>query len=197
MNFLENISNKLTEIITNELNYSEDKKEIIAYAIENALLSVLGSFLIVLLGYAFNALMSAVFAAIFGGLLRRVSGGAHFNTPLKCMVFGSVSYGMIGVLVKQIIEYDLTNKYILMLTLLVSFLLIVFLAPVDSESKPIHSGSLKLKLKISSMVFILVSFLLISFVDNILVSVSAVLGVFYQSITLLPIFNRKGGEYGL
>lgn len=197
MSFTENISNKLTEIITNELNYSEANKEIIAYSIETALLFVLGSFLIILLGYALNALLPAVFAAIFGGLLRKVSGGAHFNTPLKCMFFGSIAYGLIGVLVKQIIDYDLTNKYILIFSLLVSFLLVAILAPVDSEAKPIYSRNLKLKLKGSSMVFVIVSYLVISFVDNKVLSFSAVLGVFYQSITLLPIFNRKGDEYRL
>ena len=197
MNFSKNISNKLTEVITNELNYSEDKKDIIAYAIETALLFALGSFLIILLGYAFNVLLPAVFAAIFGGLLRKLSGGAHFNTPLKCMFFGSITYGLIGVLVKQSIDYDLTNKYILIFSLLVSFLLVAFLAPVDSEAKPIYSRKLKIKLKISSMVFLIISYLLISFVDNKVFSISAVLGVFYQSITLLPMFNRKGGEYRL
>jgi accessory gene regulator B len=191
MNFSENISNKLTEVITSELNYSEDKKGIIAYAVETALLFVLGSFLIMLLGYALNALLPALVAAIFGGLLRKVSGGAHFNTPLKCLTISSITYALIGVLTKKLVNYDLTNKYILIFSLLVSFLLVAFLAPVDSEAKPIYSRNLKFKLKISSMVFVIVSFLIISFSDNKLVSVSAVLGVFYQSITLLPIFNRK------
>ena len=194
MNFSENISNKLTEVITNELDYNEDKKEIIAYSIETAILFVLGSLLIILLGYALNALLPAVFAAIFGGLLRRVSGGAHFNTPQKCLIFGSVIYSFIGVLAKKLVGYDFTNQPVLIITMLVSFLLVAFLAPVDSESKPIHSSSLKVKLKISSMVFVIISCLIILFIDNKLASVSAVLGVFYQSITLLPIFNRKGGE---
>jgi len=194
MNFSENISNKLTEVITNELDYNEDKKEIIAYSIETAILFVLGSLLIILLGYALNALLPAVFAAIFGGLLRRVSGGAHFNTPKKCLIFGSVIYSFIGVLAKKLVDYDFTNQPVLIITMLVSFLLVAFLAPVDSESKPIHSSSLKVKLKISSMVFVIISCLIILFIDNKLASVSAVLGVFYQSITLLPIFNRKGGE---
>lgn len=197
MNFSENLSYKLTEVITNELNYNENKKEIIAYAIETALLSVLGFLLLIVLGYSFNALTPIVIAAIFGGILRRVSGGAHFNTPLKCMAFGSIVYCSIGVLSKKLIDYDLTNKYILILSLLFSFFLVAFLAPVDSEEKPIHSSSLKLKLKILSMVFVVISFLLISFVNNKLIIVSVVLGVVYQSLTLLPIFNRKGGEYRL
>ena len=198
MNFSENISNKLTEVITNELEFNKDKKEIIAYAIETALLFVLGSFLIMLLGYASNALMPAVIAAIFGGLLRRVSGGAHFNTPLKCLTIGSIIYSSIGILAKKLVDYDLTNKYVLIFSMLVSFLLVVFLAPVDSEAKPIHSSSFRFKLKISSIVFVIVSFVIIVYlIDNPLICVSAVLGVFYQSITLLPIFNRKGGEYRL
>ena len=156
MNFSENISNRLTEVITNELNYSEDKKEIIAYAIETALLFILGLFLIMLLGYALNALMAAIYAAIFGGLLRRVSGGAHFNTPLRCLVFGSIIYSLIGVLATKLVVYDLTNKYVLICVLFVSFFGVAFLAPVDSEAKPIHSNSLKVKLKISSMVLVII-----------------------------------------
>ena len=194
MNFSETISNKLTEVITNELNYNDDKKEIIAYAIENALLIVLGSLSLAVLGYSFNALMPTVIAAIFGGSLRRVSGGAHFSTPLKCLAFGSVVYCFMGVFAKKLIEYDVTNRYVLIVSLLVSFLLVAFLAPVDSEAKPIHSRSLKFKLKLSSMLFIIISFLVIAFVNNQLISVSVVLGVVYQSLTLLPFFNRKGGE---
>ncbi|MCO1602191.1 accessory gene regulator ArgB-like protein [Desulfosporosinus nitroreducens] len=197
MNFSENISNRLTELITNELNYNEDKKEIITYAIETALLFALGSLFLIVLGYSFNALMPTVNAAVFGGLLRRVSGGAHFNTPLKCLGFGSIVYISIGMLSKKIVDYDLTNQYVLISCLLVSLLLVAFLAPVDSEAKPIHSSSLKFKLKIASMVFVIISFLLISFIDNKLVNVSVVLGVVYQSLTLLPIFNREGGEYRL
>ncbi len=197
MNFSQIISSKLTEIITSELNYSDDKKEIMEYAIETALLFLLGSFLIILLGYLSNALIPAVIAAIFGGLLRRVSGGAHFNTPTKCLTISSITYALIGVLTKKLVNYDLANQSSLIIILLVSFLLVSFLAPVDSESKPIHSSSLKVKLKISSMVFVIISFLIISLIDNKLLTVSAVLGVFYQSITLLPIFNTKRGEYGL
>lgn len=191
MNFSENISLKLTELITKELNYNDDKKEIIAYAIETALLFILGFLFLILLGYYFNVLIPTIIAAISGGFLRRVSGGAHFNTPLKCLSFGSIVYTSIGVLANALIENDLINEFILILSLLVSLILVVFLAPVDSESKPIYSKSLKLKLKILSIVFVILSILLITLQNNKLISVSVVLGVVYQCLTLLPIFNKK------
>lgn len=191
------ISNKLTDVITNELNYSEDKKEIIAYAIETIFLFILGTLFIILFGYALNALMPTVIAAAFGGLLRKVSGGAHFDTPLKCSVFGASTYSFMGFLAKHLVSYDFANQYVLLPILFVSFLLVSFLAPVDSESKPIHSSNFRLKLKILSMLFVILTFLIITFTDNKLVSISAVLGLFYQSITLLPNFNKKGGEYSL
>jgi len=190
MNFSENVSNKLTEVISNELDYNEDKKEIIAYAIETALLFVIGWLLIILLGYAFNALLSVVIAAFFGGSLRRVSGGAHFKTPIKCLAVGAIIYSAIGVLAKKLVDCHLINQYVLIIVLIISFLIVVFLAPVDSEAKPIHSSSFKYKLKILSMVFVTVAFIIVLVGNNALVNVSAVLGILYQSITLLPIFNR-------
>jgi len=191
------ISKKLTKGLTEEFEFSEDKKEIIAYAIETTFLSIIGTIMIVCLAYSLNVLIPAVIAAVFGGLLRRLSGGAHFNTPLKCLVYGALIYSSIGVLAKKLLIYELINQNMLTLILLVSLLLVSLLAPVDSDAKPIHSRRLRIKLKISSIGFVLISLLLISVTDDPLINVSAVLGVLYQSITLLPIFNRKGGENSL
>lgn len=194
---LSKVSGRLTNIITNELDYSEEKKEIITYAIEIAFLTLLGTFLIIIFGYLTNSLMPVISVAAFGGLLRSMSGGAHFNNPIKCLFFGAIMYSAIGVLTKELVAYNLIDKYVLIFIILISFLLVSFLAPVDCEAKPIHSRSLRFKLKISSMFFVMVLFLISYFSDNELFNVSAVIGVFYQSITLLPIFNKKGGVYNL
>lgn len=192
MNFSENISNKLTEIITNELDFNNDKKEIIAYAIENSLLFLLGIFSLVLLGVFSNALIAILVAATFGGLLRRVSGGAHFNTPSKCLVFGSLIYTSIGILAKKIVEYKLfSSEEALYIILSICLLMIVLLAPVDSESKPINSIKLKQTLKIISIVFIIMTFIVVYLTENFLFSISAVMGVFYQCVTMLPLFNKR------
>lgn len=191
MSFSADISHKLTYLITHELDYEEERKEVIAFAIETVLLDILGMLIIVLLGYALNVLVPTILTASFGSLLRRVSGGAHFDNPIKCLTFGAIVYCALGTIVGKLEAYDFSKIYLIII-LIISILLVSLLSPVDSESKPIHSKTLKLKLKVSSIVFVVVSLIIVSFSSNKSLNVSAASGVFYQSITLLPIFNKRG-----
>jgi accessory gene regulator B len=134
---LSEISQRLSDTITEELNYSEDQKEIVAYGIESVFLTVLGFLAILFVAFFLNVLFPAAIAAIFGGLLRKVSGGAHFGTPFKCLVFGAVVYSLLGVIAKEIIRYDLYSIYTVLMVLVFSLVLVRVYAPVDCESKPI------------------------------------------------------------
>lgn len=191
------ISNKVSSLITKDLDYSEDKQEIIAYAVETILLFIIGGLFIILLGYALKALLPTIIAATFGGLLRKFSGGAHFNTPYKCLIFGAVVYSCIGVITINLVTNSFFSIYFLLIILFAAFLIVSLYAPVDSASKPIHSRTLRSKLKRLSMLFVCITFILAAVVNNRIFAVSAVLGVFYQSITLLPSFNKRGGEHSL
>lgn len=188
---LAQISQEIADKITGDLGYSEDNKEIVAYAIETGLLNILGITLIILLGLLFNAPGSTLLAALFGGTLRRLSGGAHFNTPEKCLIFGAIAYSVVGLLAKNLALIGFTSFYFTTIVLFVSLLLVLNLAPVDSEAKPIRSHSLRKKLKISSVAFVVATFIAINTVHNSFFITSAALGVLSQSITLLPIFDRR------
>ncbi|NMA01721.1 MAG: accessory gene regulator B family protein [Clostridia bacterium] len=184
------ISEKSAAYISQEINLDKDREEILAYAIETMLLSFVGFILIILLGFLFNAALPAAIAAISGGLLRRLSGGAHFNTPYKCLVFGAIVYGLLGLAVKAVIA-TIGFSLSLNIPLLIGTLLLVgIFAPVDSEAKPIHSSDLRKKLKASSIIFVLVIFFLAFFLENPIIVQALVLGIVYQAITLLPIFNQ-------
>lgn len=188
---LAQMSQEIANKITVDLDYSEDNKEIVAYTIETGLLNILGMTLIILLGLLLNALGSALLAALFGGTLRRLSGGAHFNTPQKCLIFGAIAYSAVGLLAKNLALIGFTSFTFTTIVLFVSLLLVLSLAPVDSEAKPIHSRSLRKKLKISSVAFVVATFIAINAVNNSFFITSAALGVLSQSITLLPIFNQR------
>ena len=124
---LNKMSNNLTNIITKDLDYNEDKKEIIAYSIETSLLAVIGTLLLILFAFIANALKPALIAALFGVALRKVSGGAHFNTPTKCLIFGAIVYTLLGFLAQTLIKYQLNYDYLLWISLASSFLIVIIL----------------------------------------------------------------------
>lgn len=184
------ISEKTALYISQEINLDEEKKEIVAYAIETMLLSVVGFILIVTVGALFGAAFPAAVAAISGGLLRKLSGGAHFNTPYKCLIFGAVVYGLLGFIVKVYIASHGYSIGVNLLLLIFSLLVVCIFAPVDSEAKPIHSADLRKKLKVFSIIFILLIFTLTLIIENLVIVQALILGVVYQAITLLPVFNK-------
>ncbi len=191
---LSEISERLSAIITKELDYSDDQKEIVAYGLESFFLALIGFLAILFVALLFNALFPAAIAAIFGGILRKLSGGAHFKTPLKCLTLGAVVYSLIGVLAQKFIYHDLYSFNILLLILVLAIIIVAIFAPVDCESKPIHSPVFRKKLKIASLSFVVLTLAMVFLSPNILINTSAVLGVGYQTITLLPMLNKKKKE---
>lgn len=188
------ISQRVANSISRELGYSEEKKEIISYGIESVILALLGLVAIISIALPLNVLYPTIIAAVFGGALRKVSGGAHFNTPFKCLAFGAVVYPLLGILAKGLILYELYNQIIYLLTLIICLIFVIFLAPVDSDAKPIHSQTFKKKLKIASTGFVIFTCIIIVVSSNRLINTAAVLGIVYQTITLLPVFNKKQKE---
>ncbi|MFZ5942871.1 MAG: accessory gene regulator ArgB-like protein [Bacillota bacterium] len=182
----------LTDFITKELNYDEEKKEIIAYSIENIIVQLGGFLLIVAVSFVFEALIPASVAAIFGGLLRKVSGGFHFDSPLKCLFFGTAVYTLIGIFINKYLLFTVFVNYSF-LFLILSFVLVFCFAPQDSPAKPIISLSFKRKLKITSLSIMIVSTIIYFVLNSNVLKLSIVLGIFYQSLTLIPILNNKGG----
>lgn len=191
---LSQISQRISNSITEELNYSEDQKEMVTYGLESAFLTLIGFISILAVAFLFDALFPATIAAISGGFLRKLSGGAHFDTPSKCLAFGAIVYSLIGLIANKIIFFNLYSHMIFILGLVLSLIIVSVYAPVDCEAKPIHSRSFRQKLKAASITFVLLSLMTIIISDNYLVNTSAVLGISYQTITLLPVFNNKKKE---
>ena len=90
-------STNIAKYISNEINLDDEKKQIIAYAIDSLLLSILGFLLRVFFGALFGAALPAAITSLSGGFLRRLSGGAHAETPMKCMLYSSLGYGIVSV----------------------------------------------------------------------------------------------------
>lgn len=177
--------------ICRETKLGSEQEEIIAYAIENLMLGIGGFILVFIIGGLFHAVIPAFTAAVAGGLLRRFSGGAHSSTPQRCLVFGAITYGIVGVLAKYLSVYLEGYKFILFTCLLVSLIVVSLYAPVDCKAKPIRSADLRRKLKVGSVFCVVMMLVIVSFVHSISVTTAIALGALYQSITLLPVFNQR------
>ncbi|RNC29841.1 MAG: Accessory gene regulator protein B [Candidatus Dichloromethanomonas elyunquensis] len=188
---LSEISQHLSDTITRELNYTDEKREIVAYGLESLFLSIIGFLAILLVAFSFNALIPTVIAAGFGGLLRKTSGGAHMNTPLKCLTFGAIIYSILGVISQLIVKYHFYDFKISLIIMVICLMTVTYLAPVDCESKPIISPKLRRNLKFISISFVILSFFIVLLNNNVLINTSVVLGISYQTLTLLPVFNIK------
>ncbi|KJS21049.1 MAG: accessory gene regulator AgrB [Clostridiaceae bacterium BRH_c20a] len=188
------ISKYLSNYITKELDYDDDKKEVITYSIEFMFLQLLGFIVILIFGFVFNAVTTTVSAAIFGAILRKFSGGAHFDSRTKCLFFGAVIYTFIGVVSERIYNYAFLNDKTIIILLFICIIIVFKLAPVDSLAKPIHSKEFKKKLKYISIIFIFITIFLVYNINSIAVKTSITLGIVYQVLTLLPMFNKKEVE---
>lgn len=183
------ISSFLSNIITKDLDYSDEKKEIVTYAIEMIFLTTIGFIAIITVAFLFNAVYPAAIAAVFGGILRRVSGGAHFNTPFKCLSIGALVYGIIGILAKYI--HALLPSSLIYLVFFLALLIVGYYAPVDSKEKPINSQNLRRNLKLASIAFVIISIFIAYISSDILFVTGMLFGIAYQAISLLPILNKR------
>jgi accessory gene regulator B len=185
-------SETIASYFSSQIELDKEKRQIIAYSIEILILDIFGFILILAVGACFGSAIHAAIAGIAGGFLRRLSGGAHLDSPLKCLFFGALVYGLLGFLGRIMVQsfpFDLT--FVCIGGLLLSSIIVYVYSPVDSAAKPIKSLALRRKLKHLATVFVLLSFILLLIFGTSSYTFSFALGVFYQTVTLLPLFNRR------
>lgn len=176
--------------MSSELKLDEEKRNIMAYSVESIILTILGFVLIVFVGFLFGAAFEAAAAALSGGFLRRLSGGAHAKTAQRCLIFGAISYGILGWLASFINYKYAPDLILLLIPFAISFTIAAVYAPVDCSAKPINSPVLRKRLKTASLVYLFVLGVFSVFLFPDAIGVSAALGAIYQSITLFPILNE-------
>lgn len=186
------LSTGMAHYISREIGYDSDKEEVIAYSIESIILNVISIVLASIIGFLTHALLGTLVAVFAGATLRRMSGGAHASTAMKCVITGSVFYSVIGVISKYIsLNANNVNIWWLWVIIFFTFIIVLIYAPVDCPAKPIHSKLLRKRLKMVSVIFVLMMILVIILTNNIIIKIAIALGMFYQSLTLLPILNRR------
>ncbi|KMT23189.1 accessory gene regulator ArgB-like protein [Clostridium cylindrosporum] len=193
---VDKVANKLGNNISKELNFDGDKRDVIVYGIFAILQITLSIVITSVFGLFLGVLLESLIVSFATAILRKYSGGAHANTPGKCIVIGTIVCVLPTFLITKLI-YDF-NIYIVSLIGIIIFIgtyyLIYMFAPVDSVAKPIRNQDKRKKLKkgsilILSVYLVIVICLILSYkvtLNNkyLIYAICMYIGIAWQAFTL-------------
>ena len=199
---IENLSKLISEKVSSELNYDNERKEIIqygTYALIQTLISIISVFI---LGLVFNIALEALIFLFTASILRKYSGGAHSESSNVCTLLGIIISICIGFLIKSSFFTKMNFEIIVFIGIVIfvfGYFIVFKFAPVDTKNKPIKTEKKKKRMKKGSLK-ILTIYLFIEILSIILyynsgwslaksVILSIIFGVAWQCITLTYIGN--------
>jgi len=148
---IENICEKISGYIAQELNLDDDKKSVINYGIFAFIQMVICIALVIIFGFIFNVIIEALIISFTISILRKSSGGVHASSPERCAVIGTVSSVSMALISKYI---NVSFSFAILVGIIIficSYYIVYKLAPVDSIAKPIKSIEKRKRLKKSSI----------------------------------------------
>jgi len=194
MEFPERISGKITKAIAAELkDLSEEKLAEIDYGIAAFIANSYKMVFIFILAMLLNIFQYFLIAFVSFGALRTFASGVHAKRewtclPTSALVFFGITYlGMISKL----------NIYIITFIFILCFGAMLRYAPADTEERPIVSRKLRKKLKILSVITILVLYAIALYSLGTKASSIITFAVLFESVLILPVTYRLAGSmYG-
>lgn len=187
------LSTKVSGYLVEELNYPEEKRDIISYSLDTLFLLVAGYITIFLIGWLIGIPGAVLCTLLSGDILRKFSGGFHLSTPFRCLALTAFMYiavSWLSVHIYAVWGAEPVYGYILVLICFACLIIVRKYAPVDNPAKPIVSVIFRKKLRMSSiLIVIILSVLVIVFNDRYIAS-AITGGLTVQTFTLLPFLNK-------
>ena len=161
---IENICEKISGYIAQELNFDDDKKSMINYGIFGFIQMGICIALVIIFGLIFNVTIEALIVSFTISILRKSSGGVHSHSPERCAVIGTVSTIGMALICKYInISFGL-SILIGSIIFIWSYYTVYRLAPVDSIAKPIKNIEKRKRLRKTSIIILSV-YLIVAVID--------------------------------
>ncbi|AWK52349.1 accessory regulator AgrB [Clostridium beijerinckii] len=203
---IEDICEKTSDYIAQELNFDNDKKSVINYGIFAFIQMGICIALVIIVGFIFNVTIEALIVSFTISILRKNSGGVHSHSPERCAVIGTVaSVGM--ALISKYINVGFSFViFVGGIIFIWSYYIVYKLAPVDSIAKPIKSIEKRRRLKKSSfmilsvyliiVVFNIVCYLLMKNFNLLIYSLCIYMGLLWQVFSLTKSGHLILGKLG-
>ena len=111
----------------------ETQQELYEYAYRILLGRTIAVAVLFVIGIGFHTLIELILFSILFAALRQYAGGFHFSTMDQCIGFSSLVIFMLGAILKN--DFSCMGLLVLALPEILSFLLILFMSPVDCKNK--------------------------------------------------------------
>ncbi|HHW40408.1 MAG TPA: accessory gene regulator B family protein [Syntrophomonadaceae bacterium] len=192
-----NITRPAAAYLKEKLNLSVDEEAIALFGLQALIYSTINLLTICFVGWLFGCFWTTLVATLSAGLLRLFSGGAHSKSPLTCAILGMIVALLLGkaaLIIAPIFTYQALLVTIL-IGVVVSLIIVLLLAPVDSPAKPIISLEYKRKMRFLSLLIVILiaagQVVLISWNEALTgIVLSASLGTWWQTFTLTKAGHR-------
>lgn len=186
----EEIGNKVSDAVAvNVDNVDQNQKEIIAYTVTQLLGEFVKIGLMALIAYVFD-IWKLLLIAIFSMSIYRIpSGGVHCKGHIACFTISCLLF--FGNVVLSMFARGPFLDYIYLAIFLFNLPVIHFMAPADTEMKPIISKKQRRALKIISYINMTLMIVGARFlITDITIRNIFIFGTMFQSITMLPFMYK-------
>ncbi|MGL4344331.1 MAG: accessory gene regulator ArgB-like protein [Cellulosilyticaceae bacterium] len=187
-------TNHIAQVIGNQLEYSEDQEEVLAYGLLMLLHTLTSIVVVGIVGFCFGVTIESLMISFAIAILRKASGGVHATSAFRCMLLGTiVSVGGAILCISNQLEQGQRIGVAIVL-FIVCYYIVYKEAPKDSKTKPIKNVSKKARLRkrsISILILYSVGWMLFCVIGSILskqrwtvYGECIVFGMLWQTFTL-------------
>lgn len=146
-NFIDKVTNLICAYINMNCNINEKNNTKIKYALVAVIGELLKIIILIIIFLVFNKIIYFLFSLTMLILIRTFSGGLHFKTFNKCMLFSITVFIITSLLAPLLPKFPDIYYYILGI---VSILLIFINAPCPSFKRPIKDKKRRYRFKLIS-----------------------------------------------
>ena len=178
-------------------NETEIDYEVILYGMKVFLNNLMGFLTIAITASLVGCLSNTLAAYITAASIRIFAGGMHAKSPITCFICGTLTYVGIGLISPFLRLINEHNLLIVLFVSVVSLVIFILFAPVDTPNKPIKTMDREKLRRLTLIAWGFWTSLLIIGASKIFpigstIITSSTLGMLATSLMLVI---KKGGEY--
>ncbi|MCM1226703.1 MAG: accessory gene regulator B family protein [Clostridium sp.] len=161
----------------------KNEHEIYVYGCEAILSALTNLIIVVLSGILTNEFLNIFIFYLVFLVMRKYCGGYHAKTHLRCNLIFTLNIWIVVLLIKNI---SITNMTFYVTAIIISNILIFWLAPIENENKPLEKKEVNKYRKIAiffSLIFTVIAVLLMFIYKT--VSIIIILAMLSVSLAML------------